>query len=154
MKYKINREHVEGLFSELYEKWPHCNFLITYSNYNKGLETNLSLDHLVKNILNTKYHIQLGFYTKEMKGFLEKRKIRLKNEEAAFRETLSGWGLIIFNIKNEENSFEIDCGVNSEKRADAWYSIHPELKEPKLWDWNVVRSTNRSMNRIIKKFAS
>lgn len=154
MKYKINKQSVKVLFSELYKKWPHCDFVITYSDYDKDLEINLSLDDLVKKILDTKNHIQVGFYVQEMKGFLEKRKIDLKIKEATFRYTLSGWGLIIFNIQNMEKELELDCGVNSEKRANAWYDTYPELKQPSLWDWNVVRSTNRSIDRIIKKFAS
>ena len=153
MKYKISKKSMRALFSELYEEWPHCNFVITYSDYDKELETHLSLNDLLKKISDAKHGTQLGFYIEEMKGFLEKRKIMLEIKNATSRYTLLGWGLIIFNIQNKKDGFEIECGVNSEKRANTWYRTYPKLKEPKLWDWDVVGSTHRSIDRIIKKFA-
>jgi hypothetical protein len=46
-----------------------------------------------------------------------------------------------------------DVTVNSEKRARVWYPTYPELKEPDLWNWKLVASHSRRLQRSLKSLA-
>ncbi len=151
---RINRDEINNFFAEIYETFPDISISITYSKFDENLRLNLNCKSVVGEILREKYHTQLGFYLDSMKGFLQTEKINLnkdKLEGHTFRYTLSGWGLIIMNISNKESYFEIDCNVNSEKRALLWFSTIQRFKSPSLWNWKVVKSTCISINRILRK---
>lgn len=153
---KIKRSDVGNLFTEIYEKFPDINVSLTYSEFDEKLKQNLDLRYAVDEILNEKHSTQLGIYLDSMKGYLKQRKINLNKNECnghEYRYNLSGWGLIIMNITVKETYFEIDCNVNSEKRAWKWFDTYPDLKSPNLWDWKIVSKTYNSVNRILKKYS-
>lgn len=91
------------------------------------------------------------------KGLVKKRKIDLdprKCNGATYRYTMEGWGLIQFqlDLTNLEN---ISCrfACNSERRADIWSDVYPELESPSLWDWTVIEKNIRRLIRVLRKHA-
>ena len=101
----------------------------------------------------------LGFvvHYPDTQGFVEKRKIILNKEKCgghSYRYSMSGWGLIQFQL-NLQKAPDITCrfAVNTEKRANTWFTTYPELKSPGLWDWKAVEKHVRRLIRELKKYA-
>lgn len=130
----------------------------TYSNYDSELRifknTTDILDYIAELQSASGKSGLLSLHYADTKGVVELKKIKLNPEKvqgATFRYTVNGWGLINLHIKAENNSFICYLGVNSEKRADKWKTFYPEMKEPSLWDWKVVSSHHRRLQRVLKK---
>ena len=66
-----------------------------------------------------------------------------------------GWGLIQLYLESPHHDYlrESHTNHNSEKRANTWSPHYPSLGDPDDWNWNVVNSFSRKLNRFIRKCA-
>lgn len=96
--------------------------------------------------------VQFAVHFPDTKGHVAERKIALDGKKCdghAWRYTVEGWGLV--QLQADLRRFPvIECriAVNTQARAEAWASTHPECRDPGLWDWSVVQ---RHAGRIIRK---
>jgi hypothetical protein len=100
----------------------------------------------------------LSLYDPQMGGTVSIRRIELTPEEFSatpWRFTAEGWGLIQLSLRglHEGQIFPSHTNHNTEKRALAWQSTHPELGEPASWNWRVVTSLSRRINRFVHRLA-
>lgn len=96
--------------------------------------------------------LQFALHFPDTKGHVAERKIALdarKCDGHTWRYTVEGWGLVQLQADLRRLPV-IECrvAVNSQARAEAWASTHPELRDPGLWEWSVVQ---RHTGRIIRK---
>lgn len=78
-----------------------------------------------------------------------------RGKPAQFRYSLTGWGMVglyLVGLRDgwTERSF---TNHNSEKRAIAWSSIHPESGPVSDWNWKAVAAFSRRLIRYIDKAA-
>ena len=100
--------------------------------------------------------IHLHLYPKAARGFVEHRRISLSkaaSPEQAFRYSSGGWGLIQLYLEAPRKGAlsHSHTNHNSPARAATWSDTYPELREPALWDWDVVTSFSRRLNAFIRK---
>lgn len=93
----------------------------------------------------------------EWGGVVRKRKILLdpkRCDGATYRYTMEGWGLIQFQMNLTDPEL-VSCrfAVNSEKRANNWASVAPELGAPSLWNWSLIEKNIRRLIRVLRKNA-
>ena len=64
-----------------------------------------------------------------------------------FRYSTDGWGLIQLYFGGLENNIlsYSHIGHQSEKRASAWESLHPEMGKVSDWNWKEVESISRKL---------
>jgi hypothetical protein len=100
-------------------------------------------------------HVALAVEFRGVKGHVETRRIALRPEKcngATWREAVEGWGLVHVQFAFlKDDRVECRIAVNSEKRAAAWASNHPEARDPKLWDWKVVEKHARRLIRVLRQ---
>jgi hypothetical protein len=100
-------------------------------------------------------HVALAVEFRDVKGHVRTRRIALKPEKcegATWRETVEGWGLVHVQFAFlKDGLVECRVAVNSDKRAAAWASTNPDLRDPKLWDWKVVEKHARRLIRILRQ---
>lgn len=65
-------------------------------------------------------------------------------------EEVQGWGLIQLYFGHPDPSH---TSHNTEKRAQAWAAIEPELGDPAAWDWPAVTRASAALNRAIRRLA-
>ena len=112
------------------------------------------LNYFQKSINQKKKHISFGLHYKEAEGFLRIRRINLNPKSCdgkTFRYNIEGWGIIHIQLDLREERIECRIAVNTEKRAQKWESINPELKPSNLWNWKIVESKARKLIRELKK---
>ena len=100
--------------------------------------------------------VSLSIYYPKSEGFVRTKKIELNPKKcsgAKVRYSIEGWGLIHFQLWLKQSALTCDIKANSEKRALKWESTSPELKSPEAWDWKVVGSHCRRLNRVLSKCA-
>jgi len=69
-----------------------------------------------------------------------------------FRYSWMGWGMISVQLSNRAGPNERSrIASNSEKRAIAWATTHPELPAPATWNWKAVASHTRRLQRVLAK---
>jgi hypothetical protein len=101
----------------------------------------------------------LMLYAPEMRGEVSTRRIDLDKDkfpDEPWRSSVEGWGLIQLHLRgrHQDKLFASHTNHNSEKRALAWQSTHPEIAEPALWNWPEVTRISRRINRFIHQLAS
>ncbi|MEM7061977.1 MAG: hypothetical protein AAF572_02290 [Cyanobacteria bacterium P01_B01_bin.77] len=76
-----------------------------------------------------------------------------KCEDAAYRYSCHGWGLIQLYLESPRNGIlrNSHTNHNSETRARNWATTYPEMDDPGAWNWTVVNSFSRKLNRFIRK---
>lgn len=74
---------------------------------------------------------------------------------AAFRFDARGWGLIQLYLESPQRAVlpKSSTGHNSPERAARWADVASELGDPALWNWPVVASFSRRLNRRIRSLA-
>jgi len=93
----------------------------------------------------------------EVDGFIRKKRMQLnpkKCDGATFRYTSEGWGLIQFQLDvTDQTAVKCTLAVSSEKRANNWAALAPELKSPELWNWSVIEKNIGRLIRVLRKNA-
>ena len=145
-------ELVECLFvndAEVYE---------AYSGYDQSLRKFLSPSEVLGEIDlasgKKEKLVYLSIYYPGMAGYLRTKKIKLnpsKCNGAKLRYSIEGWGLVHVQFHLGSSDIRCDISANSEKRAMTWFSTHPELKTPELWNWKEVQKQSRRIKRVLKK---
>jgi len=102
--------------------------------------------------------IHLHLYPNAARGFVEYSRIALSkpaSPDQAFRYSSEGWGLIQLYLEAPRNGAlsPSHTNHNSPARAATWSDTYPELRDPSLWDWDVVLSFSRRLNAFIRKQA-
>ena len=132
-----------------------------YSDFDSDLkkfeDVNGLIEHIEQMIANDAFSANFAIYYPEAKGYFYKEK-KLVNPEkcngATFRHVASGWGLIHLQIDFRKKPVtEFKIAANTFKRASAWETTYPELKEAELWDWKFVEKQTRRLIRVLKKSA-
>jgi len=99
--------------------------------------------------------VSIAIYYPDMKGRLAITRIPLnpkKCQGATHRFCCEGWGVIYAYLP-----MAVPVGIapfvsaNSEKRAIAWASTHPELDPPQMWDWVAVSRHLRRLRRALRE---
>jgi hypothetical protein len=99
-----------------------------------------------------------SIYYPGTRGHVFEQRIELKPESCngyKFRFRQVGWGLIQFQC-NFKTFPVIECriAVNSEARSGNWSQTFPELKDPNLWDWEVLNKKAGRLIRLLRKSAT
>jgi hypothetical protein len=99
-----------------------------------------------------------SIYYPELRGHVLEQRIELKPASCngyKFRFRQVGWGLIQLQC-NFKTFPVIECriAVNSNARAGNWFQTFPELKDPNLWDWEVLNKKAGRLIRLLRKFAT
>ena len=94
--------------------------------------------------------IHLHLYPTAARGFVEHRRITLSNApspDRAFRFSSGGWGLIQLYLEAPRKGAlsPSHTNHNSPARASTWSDTYPELRDPSLWDWDVVTSFSAAL---------
>jgi hypothetical protein len=114
------------------------------------------------NALHSRQSMLLQLYPPNASGKFVKHRIALDSRRckgATFRYESSGWGLIQLYLQSPikrtgKQWLEAShTNHNSERRARAWESTYPELGPVSAWNWPVVTSFSRRLNRYIHKLA-
>ena len=89
-------------------------------------------------------------------GTFNARRITLdsaKCDGATFRYSCDGWGLIQLYLESPHQNDLRASHTNhiSATRAGNWSSTYPEMGNPSDWNWDVVNSFSRKLNRFIRK---
>jgi len=91
----------------------------------------------------------------EMRGHPIRKTIYLdqsKVQDGKLRYTWEGWGLISVILQKEEKlNQKSTVSSNSETRAKAWASTHPEWPSPDSWNWKAITKHTRRLQRVLKK---
>jgi len=98
--------------------------------------------------------VYLAIYYPNAKGYTRIKKIDLdprKCNGAKTRYSIQGWGLVHFQIQKNDHDIVCNITANSEKRALAWFSTHPELETPELWSWKEVNKQLSRLKRVLNK---
>lgn len=100
--------------------------------------------------------LRLQIYAEGADGNINFRRDDLnpkKCKGATYRYSCHGWGIIQLYLESPRNSILRDSHTNhnSETRARNWATIYPELGDPAEWNWAVVKSFSRKLNRFIRK---
>ena len=76
-------------------------------------------------------------------------------DKSTFCYKPNGWGLIQLYLQSPRDDFlgNSHTNHNSEKRANNWSQTYPEYGDPSDWNWDVVNSFSRKLNRFIRKCA-
>ncbi|MCG6142730.1 hypothetical protein [Leptospira mtsangambouensis] len=137
-----------------------CKIYESYSDYEKPISEFHSFEELndkysiLKNEMKNNVYLQI--YNPKASKNLKFRKIELdpnKCDGFKFRYSCDGWGLIQLYLGKLENNIlkNSHTNHNSEKRASKWENIHENsLGKIHEWDWKIVNSTSRKLNRFIK----
>lgn len=74
---------------------------------------------------------------------------------ATFRYRCEGWGLVQLYLEAPYRNVlrESHTNHNSDKRAAAWEATYPEFGPASDWNWQVLTSFSRHLNRFIHKVA-
>lgn len=97
-----------------------------------------------------KFAVTFQLWTPRLKGDLIFRKVDLDPKRCnghTFRYSTDGWGLIQLyfgGVKHNELNLS-HIGHQSEKRALAWSSNHPEMGQVEKWDWREVEKVARGL---------
>lgn len=149
----ITEKNIDAILDAIYKEGNPIVYQAD-SNFGKELKEFNLREELMAEILDLlKTHtpfFQFAFYYPESDGHVKIRRIQLNPKKCngyTFRFSISGWGLIYMQFTKKKNTFECRVVVNTEKRANAWKKIYPEMKEPSLWRWKVVE---RNAGRIIR----
>ena len=101
--------------------------------------------------------LHYALHYRETKGYVAERKIALNSKSCeghTWRYSVEGWGLIQLQADLRRTSgVECRVAVNTQKRAEAWASTYPDLRDPGLWDWRVVQQHAGRIIRKMKKIA-
>ena len=144
----------EAVFSK-----PNPLVVEAYSDYDKeprefGSSREL-IEYTNQKLLVPKTHIHLFLVYPDMGGEIRKRRIQLNSEKAqghTFRYTWDGWGMI--SIQLHPGSPQLSgVNANSESRAQKWFKTSPEFGAIEAWNWRVVESHKRRLQRVFKKCA-
>lgn len=154
----INKDHLYGLIESIFQGNP-----VVYEAYSipdQELRVFSTSSDVMSYIDEASYKeenlVYLSIHYPEAEGYIYIKRINLIPEKckgATVRYSAEGWGLIQFQLWLNKNGLSCEIGANSEKRALAWASTHPELKSPHLWKWQVVQRQCRRLNRVLKKSA-
>lgn len=98
-------------------------------------------------------HLQL--YAEGADGYVNFRRVDLnpkKCDGATYRYSCNGWGLIQLYLESPRNSIlrNSHTNHNSETRAHNWATTYPDMGDPASWNWAVVNSFSRKLNRFIR----
>lgn len=69
------------------------------------------------------------------------------------RYTWHGWGLISVQLYREGN-IRSRISANSQKRAEKWASTYPNWEPPSIWNWKMVGSHARRLQRALTRVTS
>ena len=102
--------------------------------------------------------IHLQLYPHGAGGSFSSRRIDLNPSRCAgatFRYEAQGWGLVQLYLEPPRNGW---LGVshtnhNSPQRAAAWSDTIRDLGDPSAWNWQLVGSFSRCLNRFIHSIA-
>ncbi len=96
-----------------------------------------------------------AIYYPDVGGHVYDRRIELipeKCEGHTHRFSYAGWGLIQLQCRfHDDQSVECRIAVNSEVRASNWRETSPDMGDPALWDWKVVKSKAGRLTRLLRK---
>ena len=101
--------------------------------------------------------VQVAVLYPDMGGRLvqTRREYDSSNESGfKFGVSVAGWGLIqvYLDLKGGRPLGSL-VSANSQKRAEKWAAIYPELDSPSIWNWAAVKSHERRLARTLKEFA-
>jgi hypothetical protein len=102
-------------------------------------------------------YVGYALHYPDVGGYIEDRLVKLdpaKCQGHAFRHSMGGWGLIHLQLKKKRDGVECKVAVNTSKRAAAWASTYPELKDPALWKWPMVEKHARKLIRRLESGAT
>lgn len=156
---RIPFESLEKILEAIYDGDPRV--FEAYSAYESDIRifpTRQSLEKYISDELgsmNKFKYVYCFLHYPGSDGLVRKRRLKLdpkRCDGATYRYAMEGWGLIQFqlDLTDIEN---ISCyfAANSEKRANNWSSIYPELGAPTLWNWAVVEKNVRRLIRVLRK---
>lgn len=132
-----------------------------YSEFGRCTRAFPTLQSLRENIIlgleQGKTFFHYAIYYPEAKGFVLERRIELKPgavKSHTHRFSQEGWGLIFLQITLKGPAV-VECriAVNSETRANNWQDTLDRLKEPALWNWEVVNRYGGRLTRLVRKLA-
>lgn len=155
----ITEQNIDEVLTAVYKEGEPIAYQAD-SDYGEELKRFNSKEELTQEIGQLLYanapFFQFAFYYPESEGFVEKQRAVLNLKKCnghTFRFSLKGWGLIYLQFHRKPHGVECRAAVNTEKRANAWKDTNPDLKEPSLWQWNVVEKNARRIIRVINKIA-
>ena len=92
-------------------------------------------------------------YNSEAKGHVYEETIMLDASTGhSFRFKQAGWALISLQCQFvDAASVRMRISVNSENRAERWFPTYPDLLNPDLWDWAVIRKKAGRLKRLLRK---
>jgi len=127
-----------------------------YSAYDKEPLCFSSQDELARYLLTTlaepRGHAFVFVVYPDMKGRAVRETIQLKPGSVpghSKRYTWHGWGLISVQLYREGSIFS-RVSANSQARAEKWASTYPDWDGPSAWNWKVVGSHARRLQRVLK----
>jgi hypothetical protein len=99
--------------------------------------------------------VSIAIHYPDMRGRLGVTRISLNPEKcqgATYRFCCEGWGVIYAYLPVATPvGIAPFVSANSEKRAMAWVSTHPEWDPPETWDWVAVSRHLRRLSRALRQ---
>ena len=152
-------ESIDTIIEAIYEGNP--SVFEAYSGYEREIryfhDKQSLIEYISEELANDSKHKSVYCLVQysETGGFVRKRKVQLdpnRCDGATYRYAMEGWGLIQVQIDlTDRERVRVRFAVNSEKRANNWAGVAPELKSPNLWNWSLVEKNARRMIRVLRK---
>ena len=103
----------------------------------------------IENYFNQFGHGQFGLYKPEHGGGIKVKTIKLNDGRT--RETLVGWGYIQLLIEKGSSGYRYGYSVNTQVRAEKWYSSSPDFGDPSLWNWDEITRSVRRLKKVAQQ---
>jgi hypothetical protein len=156
----ISPEHLRDIVHAIFDQGP-VIVKQAYSGHDRNTvefpDANALIEDLTHSEDRKPMFLHYAIYYPDAKGHVSERRIHLKPESCkghTFRFCQEGWGLIFLQCEfRNYPSIKCNIAVNSETRAANWSDTYPELKDPSLWDWDVVKTKASPLIRLLRKYA-